>query len=392
MNRIKVLQILAGAKEYNGVSDFLLSYYSHMNRENIQFDFLFCRENTMTSRINEEFLAESDFIELNDRISRSFTSVAKLIFDVRKTIEKKNYDIVHINTGSVLITWCCVIAAKKAKAPLIISHSHNTDPTLIRRINAVQRLFISAANRLMRPMIRTASSAMLACSEDAGEYLFGKRGIVSDKFCVMPNAIQTEEYLYNEALRKKLRDTYHIKADTVVLGCVGRFSEQKNHSFLVDVFDEYHKLNPDSVLWLVGDGKTRDRIEKKTKDLNINETVVFWGQRGDVNELLQAMDVFVLTSFFEGLGTVSIEAQAAGLPVFLPDEISHGSHISDLVTFIPLKSGPKVWAEQIHEQTKNPRVRRNMYTVIRESGYDISGSAAKLEKLYSNLKHEQSEK
>ena len=382
MGKKKVLQILAGAKEYNGVSDFLLSYYSHMDREKVQFDFLFCRENTMTSKMNEPFLIGSEFIELKSRLTGKLKDSLRLISSIQKEIERGNYDIVHINTGSILITACGVIAASRAKTRTIISHSHNTNPIDTRVRSKTKQFFVSHINNLLRKIIIKKSTLLFACSQEAGDYLFGRRGISLEQFKIIPNAIQTEKFLFNPNLRNKIRREYLVENSTTVLGCVGRFSKQKNHPFLIRVFKQYQLINGDSVLWLIGEGEEKQKIESLVNQMGLSDKVRFFGQRNDVNELLQAFDGFVLTSFFEGLGIVAIEAQAACLDVFIPDEVSHGSDISDLIHFIPLSAGEAAWAEEIDNKLDKERRRYDMSSIIAENGYDIKEAARLLERIY----------
>ena len=343
----------------------------------------------MTSREHEDFLSESTFYELGFNTLDSKLGITKyaktLIDNVQKIIEDNSHDYIHINTGSIFLTYCCVVAAQRAKARAIISHSHNTNPQNSRKRNKIANLFVSLSNMILRCQIRRKSDYLFACSLEAGEYLFGKRGIHSPNFHVVPNAIKTERFLFDAQVRKQLRENYLVEENTTVLGCVGRLSRQKNHAFLVEVFKEYHDKNENSVLWLIGEGEKRKAIEQLVAEYGLQKAVVFWGQRKDVNELLQAMDAFVLTSFFEGFGIVSLEAQAAGLTVFLPEEISHESAISQLVTFIPLRDGAEHWASVIEGRLANPKDRVNMYDVIRTSGYDIDAAAAALQRFYLGM-------
>ena len=384
MGKVRVLQILAGGNEYNGVSDFLLSHYAYMDRDAVQFDFVFCRSNTMKLRQQEDFLADSKFIELNTDLTKKANHPMELVNKVRDVVQREKPDIVHINTGSISITARCLLGAKRGGADRIISHSHNTDPLTISS-NPLKKNVKKIANNLMRYYIRRNSTLILACSDEAGEYLCGKQVLKSKKYSLAKNAIHTDAFLYNGAARERLRREFQIGPDTTLFGCVGRFSRQKNHLFLIDVFHQYQKKHPDSLLWLVGEGDTREAVQRKVNELGLTEKVVFLGQRKDVNELLQAMDVFVLTSIYEGLGIVSIEAQASGLPVFLPDEISHGSDISPLAHFIPLSAGADFWAESIGKVLGQQGVRQNMRNTIVESGYDISKAAKRLEKIYIKL-------
>ena len=167
---INVLQILPGSKDYNGISNFLLSYYENMDRSTIHFDFLFCRENSMKSRENEPFLCSSKFFVLNAAVSGKLIDSLKLINSIKKVIDEGNYDIIHINTGSIYITTCCVYAASLAHAPYIVAHSHNADPSSIRVRNKTNRIKNDCLN-LMRQFIIRKCDLLFACSNKAGTYL-----------------------------------------------------------------------------------------------------------------------------------------------------------------------------------------------------------------------------
>lgn len=159
---------------------------------------------------------------------------------------------------------------------------------------------------------------------------------------------------------------------------------QKNHDFLIDIFDEIHKQNPNSILLLIGDGPLKKQIQEKVDKLGLTNSVQFLGLRRDVPDLLQAMDVFVLPSYYEGLPVVGVEAQAAGLPCFFSDAITAETKITDLVSFINLSQTPANWAQKI-VCCANDFPRTNMHQEIEKSGFDIQNAAKELEKLYIGM-------
>ena len=383
--RINVMQIIAGSNVYNGVSEFLLSYYSLFDRERIHFDFLFCKGNSMKSRMNEPFLKDSEFIELNIGLSGKINELITLTKRIKQELEKRDVNVVHVNTGSITITACSVIAARLAGVPFVIAHSHNADPhwnhsglTLKKRIG---KLF----NTALRLIIRNNSDLLLACSSEAAEYLFGPGVLQLANYHQINNAINVDGFLFDADVRNSLRNEYAVDDQTIVVAGVGRLSHQKNPLFLVDVFFEFQKLYSNSVLWLVGDGELKNEVEKKVKNLNIEDSVCLFGQRHDVNQLMQAMDIFILPSIYEGLGIVAIEAQTAGLQVVLSDECSHESDISDLIHFIPLNYGPKKWASFIKAYWDSRKTRKNMYEEITDKGYNIIKESRLFEDMYYNL-------
>jgi glycosyltransferase involved in cell wall biosynthesis len=171
--------------------------------------------------------------------------------------------------------------------------------------------------------------------------------------------------------------------DHFVVGHVGRFEEQKNHSFLLDVFSELHRQNSEAVLLLAGDGELRKAMEQKAKRLGIADAVRFLGIYANVSELYQAMDVFVLPSLFEGLGIVAIEAQCAGLPVVASDQVPSEANITQNVEYLPLQFPAQKWAIQILQKQNLGRL--DMSAKIREAGYDITAEAVRVEKLLCQI-------
>lgn len=220
-----------------------------------------------------------------------------------------------------------------------------------------------------------------ACSKDSGYSQFGKKR----KFKVILNGIQTEKYLWNPETRKKLRKELELEKNFVV-GNVARFEPQKNHEFLIDIFKEIKELEPSAKLMLVGQGTKEKNIKEKIHRLNLDKDVIFMGLRSDVNDLMQAMDVFLLPSFFEGLGIVNIEAQAASLPCFVSDKVVPKEiELTDLVHYIPLQKEPRYWAAQIVQYKNSENIRRNTLEEIKKSGFDIKSTRDYLINFYLKL-------
>lgn len=210
----------------------------------------------------------------------------------------------------------------------------------------------------------------------ASEYFYNENIINSPKHHIINNAIQTKDYAFDEAVRNEIRKEYKLE-DKYVIGHVGRFQYQKNHEFLVDVFNEYLKLDNKAVLMLVGQGEGEEAIRQKVADLGMTENVMFMGVRSDVNKLLQAMDIFVLPSHFEGLPLVLVEAQSAGLPCYVSkDVITKESDVTGNIEFISLDDGDKKWAQIIYDNKKSDD--RNKYTqLVIDAGFDISTETGK---------------
>ena len=193
------------------------------------------------------------------------------------------------------------------------------------------------------------------------------------------------DFTWNPKVREKYRHDLGIETCFVV-GNVARFEEQKNHDYLLKIFSEILKIKPDSKLLLIGRGSLESRIHDAAKQLKIDDSIIYLGVRDDVNSLLQAMDVFVLPSLFEGLGIVYVEAQAAGLPCFASaDVVPQEVCITDLMHYISLNENPEIWAKYIVDHYVNDKNRRNTSSEIIAAGFDIESTAKELCSFYREI-------
>ena len=344
-----------------GLETMIMNYYRNIDRSRVQFDFL----------VHRDFEADYDkeIQELGGKIyrlpplnplSKEYLSKLDAFFN-----KHKEYKIVHSHLDCM-----SAIPLKYAKlhgVPVRIAHSHNSNQT--KDLKYLLKLFY-------KTKISKYANNLFACSNDAGRWMFGENA----DFTVLNNAIDTEKYLFNNNTAQKIRKELKIESDSLVIGHVGRFENQKNHSFIIDIFAEILKKNSTSVLLLVGEGSLRKSIEEKVNSLGISNKVIFAGLRTDVNELLQAMDVFLFPSLYEGLPVSIVEAQASGLPCLISDKVPLECKKTDLVYQMNLSDSPDKWAEKVVELSKIKR--ENTYEEIKESGFDIKSNAQKLEELY----------
>src|SRR5699024_2158935 len=229
------------------------------------------------------------------------------------------YKIVH---GHVRSTAAIYLNIAKKYGLITIAHSHS----IASRGNKVEQL---VKNTLQLP-IRYIADYMFACSEDAGEWLFGKRVKNNRNFYIIKNAIDIKNFTFDKCIRKKVRDLYTLNG-RFVIGHVGNFTAPKNHMFLLEVFFIVQKSNENTTLILIGDGELREQIKNRAKNLGINEKVIIAGSKDNVNEFLQSMDLFLFPSLFEGLGMAVVEAQAAGLPCIISDNVPDAVMLTELV-------------------------------------------------------------
>ena len=276
-----------------------------------------------------------------------------------KEIYEKNpkYTVVH---GHVRSTANIYLKIAKNFGLKTIAHSHSTSSG---------KGISGKIKDVFQRQIPAHTDQFLACSKPAGEWLFGPKIINQSNFHVLNNAIDSNDFKFNSQLREQKRNELGLE-DKIVMGHVGRFHEAKNHPFLLEVFTRFLERFPNAVLLLVGDGELRQSIKVKVRDLSIEKSVYFLGLRDDVNELLQAMDLFVMPSFFEGLPVTLVETQAAGLPALISDTITDDIKLSVYVKYASLNSSPEKWADKLAHILKQVE-RKDTSELIKAAKYDI---------------------
>lgn len=351
-----------------GVEAVIMNYYRHIDRSKIQFDFICDSDST---NIPYE---EIDSLGGRVIIVPPYQKVFKYIKELIKIFKENNYKIVHshINTLSVFPLY----AAKKAGVPVRIAHSHSTTNKKEWKKNLMKLV--------LRPFSKVFATDYFACSELAGRWLFGDKTFNEGKVYVLNNAIDLDKFKYDEKIRKSKRKELGIKDNEIVIGHIGRFVEQKNHRGLIDIFNEIHKLNNKTVLFLAGQGPLMEEMQEKVKSLDLENSVNFLGQRSDANELYQAFDVFLLPSLYEGLPVVGVEAQAAGLLCILSDDMTKETKVLETTEFLSLSSLPEVWANVVLQSYDNYK-RKDTIDEITKNNFNIKKEASKLENKYQEL-------
>lgn len=359
---IRIAQII-GKWVGGGVEAVVMNYYRNIDRSKIQFDFI-C-DNDSTNIPYEEIESLGGRVILIPPYQKLISYQKKL----RKILKENNYKIVHshINTLSVFPLY----AAKKVGIPIRIAHSHSTTNKREWKKNLLKQL--------LRPFSKKYATHYFCCSELAGRWLFGNKEYDKGNVYLLNNAIDIDKFKYNEKIRKEVRTELGIKDDTLVIGHIGRFVEQKNHDFLIDIFKEVHDKNKNSILILVGQGPLMNDIKEKVKKLNIEDNVVFLGQRSDANRLYQAFDIFLLPSLYEGLGMVLIEAQVSGLPCIASTEVPIVAKITNNLDFIDINKIDE-WVDKIiFVSIKN---RKDCSIEADNNNYDIKKMVKSLESKY----------
>lgn len=360
---IRVLNMFT-IMDRGGAETMVMNYYRHIDRTKVQFDFLVHRE--------QRGVYDDEIEALGGRIYRLCPiypqNFARYKRDLRGFFQAHpEYKIIHSHMSE--LGYFAFREAEQQGVPVRICHAHNAphgfDAKMIVRTYFKKRMMPHLTHLFM-------------CGEESGKWLYGEKN--KSRFIMLNNAIDAASYTYDLSKREELRRQLGL-ADKLVIGHVGRFSPQKNHPFLLDIFAALLKKEPNAVLLLVGGGEGMSKVQEKVQALGIAEHVRFLGVRSDVADLMQAMDVFVLPSLYEGLPVTMVEAQAAGLPCIISDKVPPECILTEgLVDVMPLSASPETWAEKILAKRAIPRTDRR--AEIAAHGFDITTEAVKLQEFY----------
>ncbi|WP_144362889.1 glycosyltransferase [Mediterraneibacter gnavus] len=311
--------------------------------------------------------------------SRNLFSIIKWVEEI---IRENKYDTIHINTDTAYIAAAYIYAAKKGGIRHIFVHSHCTqvdDNSKLKR--SIKTLF----HRILVPYVCKNSERYLACSKLAGYWMFGKKNVESNKYKTIYNGVVVESYLYNEQVRKTYREQMGLSGK-LVIGNIGRFSYQKNHKFLIEVFTELSKTDGSAVLVLVGTGELESQLKALVNEYGITDKVFFLGTRMDVPLLLSMFDVLVMPSRFEGLPVTIVEAQMNSLPCIVADSITREAQFTETVNFIT-GWGKDEWVGAIRHAVKVGRLSTpdNLF----KSKFNIHSAARELQQLLLELEDNQ---
>lgn len=377
LRKKRVLHIVNSLGQGSGVMSFIMNLYRNINHDRIQIDFIIGTK--------KEPNYEKEIIDLGGEIFHipmpvkiNYKNYLTYISKINSFFEENQnkYEIIHSHVSIINLLYFPI--AKKNGIKHRIAHSHSTKSSSS-TIGRIRNFF------LLLP-IKKQANIFFACSKQAGMFLFGKKEVEKGTVHILNNAIDCKKFNYTEELRSKVKKDIGIDKQFVV-GHVGRFSKEKNHLYLIDIFYEILNVRKDSILLLIGDGKLMNTVKEKVIQLGISDNVIFLGVRKNIDELMLAMDVFVLPSSFEGLGIVAIEAQSVGLPCFVSNNVPEDVDITELVSHISLEKHPKYWAEKIFEsinlRKNNPR--KGFAREIKQANYDTATNAKWLEDFYTNL-------
>lgn len=363
---LRVLHVVVNMNR-GGAETLIMNLYRNMDRSKVQFDFLTCKEGVFDEEIKQLGGIVHRIPYVTDVGHRGYIHALRSFFATHQ-----QYQIVHSHMDKM--SGFVLREAKRSGIPIRIAHSHNTSSeggTLV-------KIYKWYAGR----SILSCATHLLACSNAAAKWLFERESSVAE---VLKNGIEYDRFAFSLETREEIRKELGLHEDTFVIGHVGRFAHQKNHSFLIEIFVQLLKVKPNSILVLAGDGPLRSKIEQKVKELHIENCVKFLGVRSEIHHLLQAFDVFLFPSLHEGLPVTLIEAQGAGLPCIISDTITKEVDLGlDLVNYISLHD-QNAWLEEINRIVLRHASRSIREKALYDAGYDIKHTAKLTRNFYLTI-------
>lgn len=347
-----------------GIETYLMNVMQKLNEYGIKFDFVCDFSNIAYSDLISDCGSKVYFIPAKSK------GLLKHWYELLKILKShKEYKTIYFNILDAGVVFTMIIPWLLHRK--IVTHSHNgeTDKKRLHRYCRAALVFVT--------------DQYLACSQIASEFMFGKNTKIQNKVIIIPNAIDMEKYKYNEQIRIKKREELGISNDTIVIAHVGRLSMQKNPFGMLDIFKETVKKRKKVVLLSIGTGDLETEVKAYASTIGIAKQVKFMGKRTDVDELLQAADIFFLPSFYEGLPIVALEAQAAGLNCVISSNISREVDITGNVSFIDIDTSCTEWAEELLKKAKMNRC--DVKDKLDKSEFNIKNYKQIIDKLVLSL-------
>lgn len=365
MNRPKRILVIGLTERMGGVETFIYNTMRFSHPEQYQFDYLVHGANhcVFQNEITEFYGSEQHIYFVEKYKANPFRCLRNLISFYCEN--GKKYDWIHLQTGATsevlyVFPFCLFLPAK------VITHSHNGNG------------YSPIVNRLFQPFVNLISDKRIACSNAAADWLFGEKS--RKKVLFLQNGVDTQRFTFSAKERERIRREYGIKSEFLV-GHIGRFSEQKNHVFLIRIFHSLLKKKPDSCLMLVGCGEKENEIRALCRELQIVEKVIFAGLKSNTEDYYGAFDAFVMPSLYEGLPIVGIEAQCEGLPCLFSEEIDRAVLLTDQAFTMSLTESADQWSDAVLKLSSGKHRERYAQEVA-NSGFSIQTTVEKLEEIY----------
>ncbi len=365
---MKIAHIVGKLKKA-GVEAVVFTYLRNMDLDGIEVDVFYDADSSVAPP--EDLLKMGiRFIEIPP-----YQKVVAYMSEIKRLCKENKYDIVHTHMN--VLSVFSLFAARCAGIKNRICHNHSTTSKFEKKKDLMKKV--------LRPTAKIFATHYAACSELSARWMYGKRRVERGIVTVFNNAIDLERYRYDGTARADVRDELGA-SDSFLIGHVGRFMDQKNHTFLIDIFAETVKIRPDAKLVLIGEGENLEAVKEKVSKLGLSDRVIFKGILADVERYYSAMDVFLLPSLYEGLPVVALEAQATGLPCVISDAVTTESAVIPEVVFLPVNRDTERWAKTVSEARVENREECNR--VFRDGKFNIANSASQMREYYNNIMKE----
>ena len=371
--KVRVLQSV-GSLGVGGNEIFVMNFFRNINKDKFQIDFVIYDDSRMD--FYDEIISSGSKVYIcKSNVKNQYLDTIIKIIKVKKILLRNKYDIIHCHSCSFLGLFRGAVAGKISKGIKVISHSHKPgmpkNKFMDNLIRAVFKYFLSYI-----------VDSGLACSDIAAESKYTNKFIKSKKFIIVNNSIEVKKFLFNENIRKEMREKYNI-SNEFVIGNIGRLEFQKNQEYLLKIFKEIKKKNNAAKLIIIGEGSLESKLKKYAKDKGIDNDIIFTGKVDDCEKYYNMMDVFVLTSRYEGFPFVMVESQINRLPSVVSSAITKSVNIFNNVDFISLEKDEKEWANRI--LNSGSRINYSSDYENKCKNYDLQYQTKELEKIYLEL-------
>lgn len=368
---MKMIKVLHSELQQNqgGIESFIENVATKMDVNQIECSFLMRGEN---KKLEEN---------LKGTIYKVPIGLRPYCIFIKELLQKEKFDIVHIHKNSAINILLPIMVKKYSPQSYIIIHSHNTQPA---KTCSAPKAILIVMHKINRRWLRHITDAMFACSELSANWMFGEKNYLAGEVLQVRNGIQIDKYIYNPEVRNIIRSNLEISDETILIGNVGRLRKQKNQLFLIDILAEMKRRGIHSKLVICGMGDQEEAIRRRAMKKNVMNDLILTGICHNVNEILQAMDVFVMPSLYEGLTISAVEAQCAGLPCVFSNTLSKETILTNNCAMLSLNDPIEKWSDAIVSASTVPR--KDCTDIIRSAGYDNQETARFLQDFYLKVK------
>jgi len=362
------IAIVAGVLHSGGKRNLIMEYYRHIDRSEVQFDFICDSDSNGIPKEEIEKLGGRVYIV------PPYKKIFPHLSETYKILKDNKYQIMHafdntLNLFPMIVGWMAGVKVRISES--ISKGDKNEKKTLVKYA--------------LKPFSRWFATQYMANSIDCGVWQFGKRTYEKGKIAIFKSVINTGHNVFDNSLRNVTRQSYRWN-DKIVYGFIGRFVEQKNPLFLIDVFNEISRIQKDALLVMVGFGELEEAMMARVSVYGLSERVINLGRRDDIKQFYNAFDAFLLPSLYEGMPIVGLEAQCSGLPIFFSKNITEETTACELAHYIELNKSPREWAKEIIPIVEsNKENRRNHAEELKLAGFDSYSEARRLQAFYFEL-------